>query len=167
MESLKFRQVVEELFVRDARYVMSEGDGNAGLSFEMLFRHCRESAHILCGSLDPAVFDRADTLEAVREMLEGGAKLHLSVTGPLNDSVDESKFLKTAFGYAGRVFVWKGTEVEDSNGNHLRFAVVDGKAFRFERYMGEPDTVICANDPDFAGRLVNAFKDSVTGERLF
>ena len=158
-----FKEVMEALFTKEARYVISEGDGieDAIVTHEAFFRHCRNEVRILCSDFKPEVLDSREVLDATRDMLERGVCMYLSMTG----AVRNVEFLRLVLDerYEGQVFIWKGRPLEDNDGNQLSFMVVDGHAFRFE-HNGK--AVASANDTDFSRRLMNAFEFSLLDEKV-
>ncbi len=133
------------------RFIHNDSKDHACVLIEELFRFAKESVFVFCHNLGRDVWDNPAILSALGEVLDRKkVKVQVLLQDTPEGGVDNRAF---ALLHAHSIDVRKthNTEVK------ANFIVVDHKAYRFEKNDQGRKGYACSNNPDNAGKLIDAF----------
>lgn len=145
---------------RSPDIIFNSTTSHAAILIEEMFHDAQFDVGMLCRSLNPAIYERADVMNAIQGFLERPGS-HLTVMTQTQISAGH-KLVDEIFGsdrYSARV-TFKGPN-ELSSIPPFNFIVSDGRAYRFERDPESHTAVASFNGRNLAAKLAELVDDLV------
>jgi hypothetical protein len=155
-EELKdYRDGVEKLFELNSEKIISNGmPEHAAILFEAFFKHAKHQIVILCRHLHGDVFGKGFVIAAAKQALARDVSLRIITQ---EKDLQAREFVE-AIKSSGRAKL-EYASTEKGRTLPYNFAVMDGKAFRFESDRDKVQAQASMNCPDIAKRLTQVFEE--------
>lgn len=147
--------------------VLNDQPQHAAVLFECFFKHAKHSVKIFCRNLDPRVFDTDAVLNAASDALIRGVVIDILVQEEPDENSRFANWITHLDNEAAkRVCFHTNTSAESDMiaGLSENFAIMDGKAIRFEPNSDNVKARASMNQPkvaDALGKLFFELKESI------
>lgn len=149
-DEIFYRELVFKMFENNSSERISNGDPvHAACILEAMFVYAEKSVKIFCERLSTLVFNRENLFNSLKRAIERGIDVEVITQEKPDDTpfysfLEEKKLVK----------VTSNSDIKSLSAN---FAVMDNKAFRYEKDKNEIKAFACANDIASASILLNNF----------
>lgn len=143
----RYRQQVEALAREGSSTVFRNGAAShASVIFETFFRHAEKSVHIFANKLSSAVFGHDWMVKCASEAVDRGVGISV-ITQDTPESNPFTDWLANNKSHPGIAFKTHARQNPEVGGRlQCNFAVMDGRAYRFEEDAARHEAVACMHD---------------------
>lgn len=153
-----YREYVQNLFqTASPDRVNNDKVENARVLYEMIFQYAKEKVRIFCNKMAASVFDQQSVCDALENALNRNVRFDIIV----QQTPERSKALDILASHENQVRFFRGGNFT-AKGVPVNFVIMDECGYRYEYDSNQPCAIGCANDPEFAGKLVKVFDDAIS-----
>jgi len=153
----EYRKFVERLAELESTEIFSNGQtAHAQIIFETFFKFARKGVVILCSKLSHDVYDQPSLISSANDALNRCIPVRIVTQEP----PESGRFMEAVKGWKEEkraIDVKTSLPGSASSKTPFNFAVMDGKAYRFEPVKKNHIAYACMNDVNLAQKLQTFF----------